>query len=267
MSTTRPDRDRLWLWGHEAGSHTQEGYWGIDGTSRMTPTEAAHYMGLDKVIMVRYDGLPKPPYDQDARALSSVGEVVWSVVGDAKTRDAPDESRTVADLASRFDNISGVMMDDFFQRTDASGERQLAAHDPAALRAMSDDLATVSGRPLDLWVIVYDHQLELPITEHLAACDCVNFWTWTAEELTHTRPRLKRVRELAPAARIYLGCYMWDYGNKREMPLAAMQAQCEEGAALIEEGLVEGLVFLASCICDLELPAVEYVRRWIRGDA
>ena len=91
-----PAPSRLWLWGHEADSHTKSTRWGIDATSRMTPAEAAHYMNIRNVIMVRFDGLPAPPYDQDARALNSVDNIVWSVVGDANTSDAPDEMITVA---------------------------------------------------------------------------------------------------------------------------------------------------------------------------
>ena len=127
-------------------------------------------------------------------------------------------------------------------------------------------MAQRSGRLLDLWAVIYGHQLELPVTEHLAECDCLSFWNWTADELPLTRIRLDQARELAPSARLFLGCYMWDYGKTSGMPLSAMQAQCEEGAALVEEGVVDGLIFLASCICDLELPAVEFVRKWIAGD-
>ena len=29
--------------------------------------------------------------------------------------------------------------------------------------------------------------------------------------------------------RIVLGCYMYDYGNHKEMPVEAMQMQCETG--------------------------------------
>ena len=255
-------QERLWLWGHEAGSHN--GGWGLPATSRMTPAEASHYMGIPNVIMVRYGGRPAPPHDQHALGLSSVDRVVWSVVGDGSTTDAPDEALGVADLARRFDNIRGVMMDDFFERRGAGGERQLAAHTPAALAAMKAQLRARAGRDLDLWVVLYGHQLELPVAEHLAQCDVITFWSWTAEQLGQTRERLARVRQLAPAARLVLGCYMWDYGNGRQMPAVTMQAQIDEGAALVEAGQVEGLIFLASCICDLPLPAVDLARRWVR---
>ena len=259
-------RHRLWLWGHQAGSHTTtRDLFGIDGDSHVTPAEAARYLEIPNVIMVRFAGLPAPPYQPHALALSDVDRVLWSVVGDAGTLDGADEAHLVADLAARHPHIVGVVMDDFFQRADTSGQRRLAAHTPEELASMKRDMAQRAGRPLDLWVVVYGHQLELPIADHLAQCDGITLWSWTAEELAQTPERLRRLRELAPHTPILLGCYMWDYGNKREMPLDAMRAQCEAGAALVETGQVEGLIFLASCICDLNLPAVEWTRRWIRN--
>jgi hypothetical protein len=56
---------------------------------------------------------------------------------------------------------------------------------------------------------------------------------------------------------------MWDYGEKRPMPVELMEKQCTLGLEWLHQGRIEGLVFLASCICDLELEAVEWTRQWI----
>jgi len=61
-----------------------------------------------------------------------------------------------------------------------------------------------------------------------------------------------------------LGCYMWDYGDSRPMPVQLMRQQCELGLRWLREGRIEGMIFLASCICDLDLEAVEWTRQWIR---
>ena len=66
-------RQRLWLWGHEAGSHTtRPELFGLAAASRITPAEAAHYMGVGNLMMVRFAGLPAPPYDAQALARMSV---------------------------------------------------------------------------------------------------------------------------------------------------------------------------------------------------
>ena len=56
---------------------------------------------------------------------------------------------------------------------------------------------------------------------------------------------------------------MWDYGNRRPMSLERMMRQCDVGLNWLAKGKIEGMIFLASCICDLELEAVEWTRRWI----
>jgi len=61
-----------------------------------------------------------------------------------------------------------------------------------------------------------------------------------------------------------MGCYMWDYGTHKPMPVDAMHLQVEQGLRWLEAGRIQGIIFLASCICDLNLEAVEWTRRWIQ---
>lgn len=255
---------RLWLWAHPAGSHTSSpDLFGLSGSSSIHPAEAANYLRIRNLMMVRFAGLPQPPYDAAAADLADLDSVLWSVVGDASTVDGDDEAERVGDLAARYANISGAIMDDFFERPDADGQRQIAGHAPDEIDRIKACLSERAGRPMSLWVVVYGHQLELDIGSHLARCDGVTFWSWTADELAQTRDRLTQLRRLAPGIPIRLGCYLYDYGGKREMSVDAMKAQCDEAEALIQEGVVEGLIFLASCICDLPLPAVTSARDWI----
>ena len=59
---------------------------------------------------------------------------------------------------------------------------------------------------------------------------------------------------------------MWDYGAKQPMSLRAMEQQCSLGLRWLQEGRIEGMIFLAACICDLNLEAVEWTRRWISAN-
>ena len=87
--------------------------WGLPGDSRMTPAEAAFYMNVPNMIMVRYEDRPAPPFDQYALAMRPLQQVVWSIVG-AGGKTYSQERDHVLDLARRTPNITGVMMDDFF---------------------------------------------------------------------------------------------------------------------------------------------------------
>jgi hypothetical protein len=56
---------------------------------------------------------------------------------------------------------------------------------------------------------------------------------------------------------------MWDYGEAKPMPVSLMRYQCELGLKWLREKRIEGIIFLASCIADLGLKAVEWTRKWI----
>lgn len=257
-------REKLWIWGHEAGSHDSGSGDGLGlkskSPSRMTPAEGAFYLGVPNIIMVRYENKPTPPFDKHALALSPLKRVVWSIVGNSG-RTGSDEVTLVCDLADRFPNICGVMMDDFFRKP--GNELGLGVFGPEELGAIKNRL-TVAGRKLDLWVVLYNHQLDYPVASHLNQCDVVTFYTWCAKDLDMLEQNFERVERLAPSIRKVLGCYMWDYGDHKPMPVALMEKQCQLGLQWLHEGRIEGMIFLASCICDHGLEAVEWTRNWIR---
>jgi len=152
-----------------------------------------------------------------------------------------------AALGQEYDKVPADSMVHWFQADLAGFRRRLRA----------------AARPLDLWVVVYIHQLGLPLGEHLGQCDVATLWTPKSEDLVHLPENLERLEAIAPpGVRKVLGCYMWDYGVQKPMPLAAFQEQYRQGRAWLAESRIDGMIFLASCICDLELDTVE----WLRGE-
>jgi hypothetical protein len=265
----------LWLWGHDAGAHNDD--WGLPGPSRITPAEAAFYLGIPNLIMVRYKGRPPLPLDQYAVSLRALRQVVWSAVGAHGQTDEAERTH-ILDLAARHSNISGIMLDDFF--VDKPGE------EPAALSL--DQLGELRGRlrgmptpaasqpclaatpggvgmapRLDLWAVLYEHQLDDRLVPFLDLLDMVSLWAWDAEKVRGISDFLGRLETLAPSCGRALGCYMWDYGRKRPMPLDLLKEQYASGLSWLRQGRIEGMIFLASCICDLALETVEWTRRWV----
>ena len=119
-------------------------------------------------------------------------------------------------------------------------------------------------QPLDVWIVLYTHNLDPALKPYVAQSDVATMWTWKQEELANLQGNLERVESYAPGKRKVLGCYLYDYGEDRPMSVANMEKQCETGLRWLKEGRIEGMIFLASCVCDLELPAVEWTRNWIR---
>ena len=246
-------RDRLWIFTVVAGGDNES--WGLPRPSRMTPAEGAFYLGVPNLLLIRSQGRPPMPFDQFAIPLRPLKRLVWSLVGSGG-KTAAEERDHALDLARRFPNVVGFIMDDFF-RPDGSG-----ALSPDELGALRERLV-IDGRRRDLYVVLYSHQLGLPVGGHLALCDKITFWTWHSEDLASLEANFERLEALAPDHGKLLGCYLWDYGNKAEMPLDRMKRQCELGLRWLREGRLEGLIFLANTVCDLELDAVEWTRRWI----
>jgi hypothetical protein len=251
-------RDRFWLWGVSAGALDKG--WGLPGSSRITPVEAAYYMSIPNVIMVRYEGKPEMPFEQYAVPFRPLEQVVWSVVGAGGATES-QERQAVLDLARKNRNFTGVQMDDFFFGKPKDGK--IAALSTEQLRELQDRLKSGSKK-LNLWVTLYTHQLDEPIQDYLKYCEDVTLWTWKAEDLDKLTANFEKARKVAPNSRIVLGCYMWDCGTHKPMPVRAMQHQAEQGLKWLQDGRIHGMIFLASCICDLGLETVEWTREWIQ---
>lgn len=256
-------RDRLWVWGHEAGSHNMDwvdngtlvhNWYNLPAQSRMTPAESALYLGVPNLIMVRCGNKPGPPYDTLAQSFAPLRRVVWSVIGDSSTtaNNGATDLDEVLRLADRYPNISGAIMDDM--NPSRLGLDQL--------KAMH---AQLKGRPhpLDLWIVLYAHELNPDMQPYYAESDLLALWTWKQEDLAQLPAHLDRVEAAFPNKRKVLGCYLYDYGNRRPMTEDNMRRQCEWGLKWLQDGRIEGMIFLANCVCDLGLDAVEWTRQWI----
>jgi len=264
-------RDRLWLWCHPAGSHTRSPeQHGIAGRSTIAPAEAAARMGIPNVLFVRYELDPSPPFDAHAAPLAALDRVVWSVEG-----GGGGDVAAVLGLGQALPNLRGIILDDYFAQVTATARmgietagRTAAQPDPAfsvaALRGLRERLVG-QGRSYDIWVVLYAHELgwKPVLRPHLELCDVVTCWTWNAAALAELEQNFARVENVVGNKRKVLGLYMWDYGAKQPMPLPAMEHQCALGRRWLREGRIDGMIFLASCICDLGLEAVEWTRRWI----
>lgn len=245
-------RDRLWLWGHEAGSQNWE--WNLPRESRITPVEAAVYLGIPNLMMVKYNGLPVMPYDQVALPMRGLRRVAWSLTG-ARGESSAEEREHVLALAAATPNITGLVLDDFINWD--TGEPELS---PEQLADIGARCAMPDGRRLDRMMILYTHQLDADLAAHLPHVNQVSLWVWHARDLPGLPDALARLEQLAPAHSRFVGCYLWDMGPRAPMPLDAFQRQVEQSLGWLEDGRIAGVIFLASSMCDIGLPTVEWLR-------
>jgi len=250
-------RDNLWLWSHVSGSY--DGMFGLPGKSRMTPIEASFYMGIPNVFMLHRNGTPEPPLDQFALPFEAVRDVVWGIVGDGGQTNEK-EREMVLDLALHNPKISGVVMDDFFV---GAKDGKVAALSLDQIKAIKQRLHP-GAKKLDLWVVLYENQLEPKMSEYLALCEYVQFWTWYGNSLADLKKNFEKARQLSGNAKMALGIYWWDFGNKKPLTLDQMKNQCEIGLELLKQGQLESLVFCGSWLCDRGLETVDWTRQWIK---
>lgn len=253
-SATQTVRDRLWIFTVYPGGDNEG--WGLPRPSRMTAAEGACYLDVPNLLFIRADGQPPlDQFEQWAIPFRPLKRVLWSLVGSGG-KSADEERQRAIRLPRRFPNVVGFIMDDFFH-PDGSGVLS-----PEQLQELRRQLM-VDGRELDLYVVLYTHQLGLPVQKHLEFCDKITLWTWHSKDLADLERNFERLEKLAPRHGKLLGCYLWDYGAKAPMPLERMQKQCSLGLRWLQEGRIEGIVFLGNTCCDLELESVEWTRKWI----
>ncbi|TAM83335.1 MAG: hypothetical protein EPN47_04285 [Acidobacteria bacterium] len=201
-----------------------------------------------------------PDFDAYAISFRPLKRVVW-FIGRGYLEMDPKDLAVVRQLAQKFPNIVGVIMDDFFRFTLDGSE--VGNRTPGELAYIRNRLQ-VEGRKLDLWMTLYDHNLKYEIVPYLHHVDVASYWTGNAKDLEKLEEGFEELEKAMPGLRKVLGCYMWDYGSHSPMPVALMQKQCELGLKWLREGRIEGMIFLGSGNCDLDLKAVEWTRDWIQ---
>ena len=283
-------RDRLWIFTVFAGgdnSSLESG--GVRGGSRMTPAEGAFWLNVPNLLLIRSSNLPRPPggepwraktsFEQYAISFQPLDHVVWSVVGSGG-KGGMQELSPVIQLAKKFPNISGIYLDDFIVDVKKQPDGGIAgrpALKPAELTQAREQLKAV-GRPMDIWITLYTHEIcpprkttspgfrgcNPPLAEFLDLFDVLTLWTWNADELPALEDNLAALEAMAPKDhRIALGLYMWDFPNRRPVPLELMKHQCELGLKWLHEKRIHEIIFLANTVLDVGLPSAEFARDWI----
>ena len=263
-------QDRFWLWGQDAGSHhaaSANKSWKLPGVNKMGPAEGAAYLGIKNVCRVVMGGAPEPPFDAETEKLRFADQVVWSAVGDASSGRYGDNHSDLDEVlrqAAKYPNVTGAVLDDFFQHPDHNGGK-VARHSLDSLRGMAERLHGFKARPLALWVVWYKGGLDWPVGDYLGLCDVITYWNmWAAAKFKEIDDDFAKLVAKTPGKRRLAGCYLWNYGEGKPLTIAETRAQCEKYHGWIRDGSIEGVIFCSNCCADLGLEAVAWARDWIK---
>jgi hypothetical protein len=253
-------RDKFWIWGQSPNAHHETGnnYYNLPGSNIMSPLEGAMYLGVNNCCRVVINNHPSPPFDQYSMALTSMREVVWSVLGASGSNGDGLDLDEVLRQSEMFPNITGGVLDDFFTEEDSTPRMTLDE-----LRYIRTKLQN-NKRPLTLWMVLYDYQLSSPVQQYLDECDVITFWTWKGRELRNLDKNFDIFKNVTHKKRRLAGCYMWDYGDCKPLSRDDMKYQCEKYYKWLKRGDIEGIIFCSNCITGLGLDTVEWTRNWIK---
>lgn len=252
--------DNIWLWGQNPGSHHHSGVYKLPGVNTMSPAQGCEFFGIRNCCRVAMQTGPEPPFDDESRQLAHLHQVVWSVLGAGgvqRNEDCFGDLDEIIRQAKMFPNISGAVLDDFLS------ERRRSLFPPEKIEVIRSLLNQGAGRPMDLWIVYYERELEAPAQAYLDICDVITFWTWYGYNIVNLDENLARVIAATPGKRRLAGCYMWDYGCAQPLPAELMAKQLEIYRKLMHEGKLQGMILCSNCIADIGLPAVAQTKVWL----
>ena len=286
-------KDRLWLWCHIEGAHDRAYHhdYGF-GRYRFTisPQEAAELLDIENIFMVRYNSGhhrgPKPREFSsyyDSHHFDRFNKVIWSIGGEGGTSSIIERKDSLK-LAQSKTNIVGFVMDDFFSK------KKTRALTPTGLSKLRRRLAdnALPKSPSKLWAVVYDTDLskkkytsnakfDAQFVPWLKEVDGITLWfkkqeSLTPENMENVLATLEgHLAGLPNPPKVMLGIYMWRYMEKTHANffMDDMNNQLEFARQSLASNRIDGVIFLASCITDINGPAapgVTAVQKWIAAN-
>lgn len=258
----RPElKDRLWMWGHEpeAWNRYKEPFrrLGMEPAGHCSQPAGCRLMGIRRDCIIRWLSLPALPVsDEWCAEFRDLDEVAWSITDSDRKRTFLEKVDIAIAMKKRLPNLTTVFLDDYFQ----SHMRPLEE-----LRTARD---RVHAAGLKMAAVMYADVEGLRESD-LASCeliDTIALWFWKPASFDTMEAQVRKAKDFLPKGKpLMLGLYMWDFGGAfGPVSGAKMKAQLAVAKRLLEEGTVEGLIFHPTMSADMDVPAVNLSKEWIR---
>ncbi len=254
-------RDKFWLWGHPEGRYND--LYGNERNSRMTPFEACMYLGIHKTFMIPVGwNINRRQYNKSFTPLTNVGwefgEAAQAAGGDTHAVDL------FLSEAREFPNITCAVFDDFL----ANGADK---YSPEAYQGIHDKFHNNDVRYIDTWMVIYTRnyaegapEKDAEFAKHIKPYDGVIMWTWEEKDVPLIPEKFDALRKLAPNQRIMCGCYLWNFGEKKQATAEAVKWQLDWYREKLIAGEIEGVVFHTNTMADLDYEAYDAALEWMK---
>lgn len=258
-------RDRLWMWGHDAGVYDgPNGVYNIPLSPPISMADGIKSMGIPNVCVIR-SGTPGEEY---RKQFHDVKRIAWNLSGGSN-----ESYRALKDyvfgLRDTMPNLTGYYLDDFFHIGNQPGFDRNSETQAAPASLSMDEMrelyqeTVAHKRRLDLAIVLYTAQLCPAIKPVMKYVDVVSLWIWDGKDIQKIEANFQKYRSLVPDKPTLLGIYMWDFGGRKELGKDFMVQQLDYALQLYKQGQIEGLIFHCTPLCNKGLAAVDYARDWI----
>ena len=254
-------RDSIWLWGHPEGRYNH--LYGNEKESRMTPLEGILYLGGRNTFMVPVGiNVNRRQYNKSFRPLKRVG---WDVYGAARN---PDEVNVLIEESKEFPNISAAVLDDFIR---GGSYKNIPLEN---LYEVNRRLHENGPRPLDMWMVLYTREFGLDPAEdaqfqpYIGPFDGIIMWTWEEKDIALFEEKWVYFRKMTEGKRRMFGCYLYNFGEKKQATGKSVQWQLDRYRELILADEAEGIVLHTNTMADLDYDAYVVAQAWmdLHGD-
>lgn len=245
--------DRFWIWGHPENSCREAV--GTDREMTVTPAESARYFGVSNVFYVPWG------HDMDIVACSKDTEGVTraGLAMDIWSKPGSDPVEETFKLVPLFSNLTRLVFDDFFN--------ELSPHIPTWEQFSIPQLEEIRDRihreGLEMWVVLYQHQLEMYIDDYLEVFDGVSFWFWSEPTVEEYHKFSKIFLDKTPGKRRLIGCYLYDFGRSQQASAQLVRYQLDNNKKLMEQGEIDGVVLHNNNFGNMGFAAYEEAKKWM----
>ena len=224
----------------------------------MTPLEGILYLGGRNTFMVPVGvDVTRRQYNKSFRPLRRVG---WDVTGAGQD---PDVVNRLIDESREFPNIDCAVFDDFVS---GGRYRDIPLEN---LFEVNRRLHEDGPRPLAMWMVLYtrefglDADADAAFQPYIAPFDGVILWTWEERDIVLFEEKYARFRRMTEGKRRMFGCYLWNFGERKEATADAVRWQLDRYRELMRAGEAEGIVLHTNTMADLDYPAYDAALAWM----
>lgn len=246
-------REKVWIWGHPENS--LKGLYGLTKESDVTPVDGMKYLGAKNVFYVPI----WRPCDRDIKSV----ELQENCLSFGWSKEPIDNIDDVIQRKKRFSSFKILIYDDFF-RSDNEGNNAFSISKEELLA----NKKKLNDNGLELWVVFYERDKDIDISEYLDCFDGISFWFWNQPTEEQYQNTIKIFIEKTPNKKRLVGCYLYDFGREKACDPDRVEQELENDKKLVQEGLIDGFILHTNAVGKMDFEGYERCAKWmeLNGD-